>query len=305
MGLEVRVFFDFDLPWREPCGFLPTMGHGVAVRRRAWKELGGFPELVMEDFGFAFLASARGMYGVYARSVHCWESFPKDFDAFVVRLGKSAGGAAEFVCKNLRHFHRSHARWVETLDLVALLLWYPLMPLLVVNSFLSAYVCYHLWVRNIAILHPILPFLFLGMYLSTNLVYLSVTSNAYAALRHWFWAAAVYGATLPLASWRFCKHLFVAPTFERTPKGADKAPGLRWPATLTALLGVLALLVSWYWWSPFSPLLAAQGVSYLCFPIYRYLTKPTLLGTLIRIAAWVPGLLLLAGLYSMWQFPWR
>jgi hypothetical protein len=305
MGLEIRVLYEYDLAWRERYGFLPMMGHGVAVRYRAWEALGGIPPLVAEDFGFAFTATCQGMYGVYAGYLRSWESFPKDFDAFLVRGAKFAGGAAEFLRYNSKALLRGQANWIETLDLLLILFRYPLMPLLVINGFLSAYVCAQLWERNLLALHPALPYVFLGMYLLTIFLHLSVTNNAYAALRHWFWATAVHGACLPLFAWRFCKHLRSPMTYERTPKGSDPATPRPLAAGLTVLLGLAALALSWRWWSPFSPMLAAQGVAYVCFPLYKHLDKPTVAGVLSRAAAWLPGMLLILALYTMWQFPWR
>src|SRR5262249_1319012 len=124
----------------------------------------------------------------------------------------------------------------------------------------------------------------------------------FGAVRYWFWSAAVYGACAPVAGWSFFRHLRSAPAFERTPKGADRAGVAPGRTALLAGLGGLALGLAWCWWSPFRPVLAAQGTAWVCFPAYRWLNEAALRGRVSRALVWLPGALLLAALYTIWSW---
>ena len=300
LDMEVMVFYERDLAWRERYGFLPALGHGIAVRSSSWRELGGFPELVSEDYAFALRASGRGIRGIYLEKIRSDESFPRDFGAFTVRLCKFAGGSAELLRREVGGFLLSRATWTEKLDFVMLLLWYPLLPLLLFNGFLSAYVCHRWWILGVSALHPVLPYLFLLMFFLIFPVLRSEARGWLHAVRYWFWAVAVYSATLPIAAWRFLLHLFKQPVFVRTPKGADEASGFIAAAVVMPVLGLLAIGLSILWWSPFSPVLASYGTAYASFPIYRYLHRLSLIGKVARTLVMAPGALLLVALYTMW-----
>ena len=91
LGIEVEFFYMRDLRWRGRFGFVPFLGHGAAIRRSAWRAAGRFPRVVSEDFAFAIRARRKGLYGVYVDDAAAWESYPRDFGAFLVRLKKFAG----------------------------------------------------------------------------------------------------------------------------------------------------------------------------------------------------------------------
>ncbi|MBI3836483.1 MAG: glycosyltransferase [Planctomycetia bacterium] len=107
MGLEVQMFYDRDLTLRQTHGFLPCLGHGVAIRRSAWQAVCGIPHVVSEDFAFAMKLSQQGLYGVYADHVRSWESYPKDFGSFLIRLYKFYAGTAELLKLHLWGFLKS------------------------------------------------------------------------------------------------------------------------------------------------------------------------------------------------------
>ncbi len=297
---EIRLFYERDLSLRQQWGFLPALGHGLAVRSSSWRALGGFPAVVSEDYAFALAVSGSGRRGIYLEEIRSSEAFPRDFNAFVVRLRKFAGGSAELITTVVWRFLRGRAAVVEKLDFVMLLLWYPLLPLLLLNGFLSAYVCHHWWELRVSALDPILPYLFLSMFLLTIPVIVSGARSTGSAIRYWFWSTAVYTAAIPTASWHFLVHLFRRPVFERTPKREGDAPRLVLAGAMTALLGLLAIALSLLWWSPFTPLLAAYGTAYAAFPIFPALHRQGVTGRLARLVVLVPGLLVLLALYTMW-----
>jgi cellulose synthase/poly-beta-1,6-N-acetylglucosamine synthase-like glycosyltransferase len=297
---EIRLFYERDLVQRQKFGFLPALGHGIAVRRSAWQRLEGFPELVSEDYAFSLAVSSARLRGVYVEEVCSQEALPRNFEAFTIRLRKFAGGSAELLRKASWKFFRSKASLVEKVDFAMLLLWYPLLPFLLCNGFLSAYVCYRWWSLGISALHPALPYIFLGMFLLCLCVIASTTRGVRKAARYWFWATSVYNSLIPLGSWHFLLHLFRNPTFERTPKQDGETPRLGLASVVTLSVGLVAISLALLWWSPFSPVLASYGTSYAAFPLFRFLNRQNLLGRIARIVIWVPGSLLLIALYTMW-----
>lgn len=56
MAPEIRLFIDFDISVRGRFGFVPFLGHGGAVREAIWRDVGGFPLVVSEDFAFSLSA---------------------------------------------------------------------------------------------------------------------------------------------------------------------------------------------------------------------------------------------------------
>lgn len=300
LSYEIRMFSERDLPLRQIYGFLPFLGHGGAIRRTAWLELNGFPEVVSEDYAFTMRLREAGYYGVVAENLVSWESFPKDYGAFIVRLNKFAGGAAQLFRQAIPAFWKSDASLVEKYDLCMLLSWYPLMSLVMLNGFLSALVCHTMWRNDLSVLHPFLPYLFLLMLLLGISVSRSVAHSMSTALRYWFWATAVYTAALPTAGWQFIVHLFINPNFPRTPKGTERSPSFTGTASVTFLLGIAAMWLACKYWSPFSPILLAQSVAYLSFPAFRWLNEPNWRGVIARIILFIPGMLLIVGLALMW-----
>lgn len=302
LGTEIPMFYDRDLGVRGQFGFVPFLGHGAAVRKKAWEQVGGFREVVSEDYAFSLQVSGAGLTGLFVEDLRSKEAFPRDYSAFLVRLKKFSGGSAELLRTAVFPFMQSSAPWVEKVDFGMLLLWYLLMPLVVLNGFLSAYVCHRWWSLGIGALHPILPYLFLGMFLFFVPVMVSVTGSYRKAGLYWFWATAIHSASLPYASWNFVIHLWKAPGFERTPKGKEEAR-VAWPAQLaTLLLGAAACALSWKWLSPFSPVLMAYGTAFLSFPLLLRVTGTGLAGRLARLVVWVPGAFFLLALYAMWTW---
>jgi cellulose synthase/poly-beta-1,6-N-acetylglucosamine synthase-like glycosyltransferase len=301
LGAEVGIFYKRDLTWRVPCGIMPFQGHGAAIRRSSWEAVGGFPLVVSEDYAFTLRALAWGGRGAYAEHIRSWESYPRDFGSFAIRLCKFAGGTAELFRREIPRFLAGSASGVEKADLLFLLLWYPLAPLMLANAFVSAYICHRIWIYNIPFLHPALPYLFLAMFLFNFPVIVSTVRRPFEAIRYWAWAVCVYGAALPSAALHFVVGLFRRPRFARTPKQGDEVR----PAAITSLcmvvFGASSLWLSLYWKSPFSFVLASQGVTYTFFPFLPALNSRSLAGWLMRRLVWLPGLLLAIALYAMWH----
>jgi hypothetical protein len=303
LGTEIDVFYQRDLSMRERFGLIPFLGHGAAIRRSSLVALGGLPEIVSEDYAFTARVLVGGQVGIYAEGVSSWESFPKDFGAFATRLKKFSGGSAELLRREAGRFLQSpNVHLSEKLDFAMLLFWYVLAPLVFLNLYLSAFVCHRLWTvgNGIPFLHPILPYFFILMLLISVSVILSVTKDLERLTRHWFWAYAIYCSTLPLSALHFVAHLWIDPTFVRTPKGSAHSQPLWLPGSFIALAGTATLWLSAAWYSPFSPILASYGLSFLLFPSFSRLGDNSLMGRIGRTLIWTPGICFLYGLYVMW-----
>lgn len=302
MGLEIQMFYDRDLMLRETHGFLPFLGHGAAIRRSAWQEVGGFPHVVSEDFAFSMKLSEKGRFGVFAEQVRSWESYPKDFGSFLIRLSKFSAGTAELLKLYLGGFLIGNAPWVAKLDFLMTLGWYCIMPLIVINVYLSAFVCHRLWSQSVSALHPLLPYLFVGMFLLTITVVLSAPTSPIRAILYWFWASTVYCASLPISMVYFL-YGFHKAEFRRTPKGGGYvSPPFRLSIVMALTGGVTVWLASYQWRSPFSPVLLAYGCSYFAFIIPQLLDRDGMPWKLLRWFVVVPGSSLIAALWLMWSW---
>jgi cellulose synthase/poly-beta-1,6-N-acetylglucosamine synthase-like glycosyltransferase len=302
LGPEVSIFYDRDLVPRTDFGFVPLLGHGALIRRSECLDLGGFPELVSEDFAFALRAAGRGWRGTFAADVASTEAYPHDFGAFMIRLKKFAAGTAELLRREHSAFLAGSASKVEKWDFAMAMLWYVLMPLLVANGFLSAYVVHELWSGHIPYIHPLLPYLYTWLLVAiVSLVY-SVAGSWAKAIRFYFWSTAIYTSALPVAAWSFIKHLFASASFQRTPKSGRHTPVSRLDAVASACLGFLALACGVIWLSPFSPVVMAQGVAYASYGLYAHLGMRSSVGAVARTVIWIPGVLHLLGLAAVWHY---
>lgn len=97
MGVGVDIHWKWYQPLRNKFGFVMFLGHGAVLRRSCWLEVGGFPEIVSEDLGYAIALRERGYHGFFAEDVICDEEFPDTVRAFRVRHVKWTRGTCEFL----------------------------------------------------------------------------------------------------------------------------------------------------------------------------------------------------------------
>lgn len=97
MGIGVDIHWKWYQPLRNKYGFVMFLGHGALLRRSCWEEVGGFPEIVSEDLGYAIALRERGYHGFFAEDVVCDEEFPETVRAFRVRHVKWTRGTCEFL----------------------------------------------------------------------------------------------------------------------------------------------------------------------------------------------------------------
>lgn len=102
LGAGVDVHWRWYQPLRNAYGFVMLLGHGALLRRAAWEDAGGFPELVSEDLAFALRIREKGWRGHFAEEIVCYEDFPETMRAFRVRHMKWTRGTCEFLAKEMR-----------------------------------------------------------------------------------------------------------------------------------------------------------------------------------------------------------
>jgi cellulose synthase/poly-beta-1,6-N-acetylglucosamine synthase-like glycosyltransferase len=97
LGIGIDIHWKWYQPLRNEYGFVMFLGHGALLRRSCWAEVGGFPEIVSEDLGYAIAIRERGYVGAFAQEVICYEEFPGTVAAFRVRHVKWTRGTCEFL----------------------------------------------------------------------------------------------------------------------------------------------------------------------------------------------------------------
>jgi cellulose synthase/poly-beta-1,6-N-acetylglucosamine synthase-like glycosyltransferase len=119
MGPGIDIHWHWYHPLRNRYGFVMLLGHGAVLRRRAWQDIGGFPELVSEDLAFALRIRDHGWRGHFADDVICFEDFPEDVRAFRIRHMKWTRGTCEFLAREMFRAIRSpRIPLVEKLDVL-------------------------------------------------------------------------------------------------------------------------------------------------------------------------------------------
>jgi cellulose synthase/poly-beta-1,6-N-acetylglucosamine synthase-like glycosyltransferase len=119
---DMRIGIDVHWRWYQPLrnryGFVMFLGHGALLRRSCWEEIGGFPEIVSEDLGYAIAIRERGYFGTFAEDVVCLEEFPETVRAFRVRHVKWTRGTCEFLHQWTRRILKAPMSWTEKLDIL-------------------------------------------------------------------------------------------------------------------------------------------------------------------------------------------
>ena len=296
---EIAMFYKRSLSVRQRFGFVPMLGHGALVRRSSWEDVGGFPEIVSEDFAFALEITSKNRYGIYVEDVIGYEQYPHDFGGFMIRVKKWAGGTAELLKSRVRFNGLS---FVERWDFMMQILGYILAPLIWLNAFLGAFVLHKLWSEYTLFLNPILPYLYSLLLFATLSIIISVSKNVKQAISFYFWATAIYTASLPIIGLTFLIYQFRLPSFRRTPKNGTNTPLGFWDSALMMLMGCLTLGIAGYWWSPYSYVLIGVGAAYLFYPFFGQLASSSWLGKFSRIIVYIPGSFMLFALYAMWNY---
>ncbi|RMF02202.1 MAG: hypothetical protein D6772_03790, partial [Bacteroidetes bacterium] len=95
------------------------LGHGALLRRQCWELVGGFPDIVSEDLGFAIAIREEGYRGRFVEDVVCYEDFPDTVRAFRIRHMKWTRGTSEFLRQKMGWLLRAkRITWTEKLDIL-------------------------------------------------------------------------------------------------------------------------------------------------------------------------------------------
>ncbi|MEZ4776711.1 MAG: glycosyltransferase family 2 protein [Bacteroidia bacterium] len=119
MAPGIDLHWKWYQPLRNRYGFVMFLGHGAILRRKCWEEIGGFPDIVSEDLGFAIRARELGYRGRFVEDVVCYEDFPETVRAFRVRHMKWTRGTCEFLYKEgLNLLRAERITWMEKMDIL-------------------------------------------------------------------------------------------------------------------------------------------------------------------------------------------
>jgi cellulose synthase/poly-beta-1,6-N-acetylglucosamine synthase-like glycosyltransferase len=144
-GIGIDLHWKWYQPLRNKFGFVMFLGHGALLRREVWEKIGGFPDIVSEDLGFAIRAREIGYRGRFEEQVICYEDFPDTVRNFRVRHMKWTRGTCEFLYKEAIRLIRSRKiTWMEKLDIL-----FPTMNL-------PLTLLYFLFMLNANLLMPVL-----------------------------------------------------------------------------------------------------------------------------------------------------
>ncbi|MBL7795349.1 MAG: glycosyltransferase [Saprospiraceae bacterium] len=119
LGVGIDIHWKWYQPLRNDYGFVMFLGHGALLRRKCWEEIGGFPDIVSEDLGFAIHVREKGYRGRFVEEVVCYEDFPDTVRAFRIRHMKWTRGTSEFLRRKMGWLLRAkNISWTEKLDVL-------------------------------------------------------------------------------------------------------------------------------------------------------------------------------------------
>lgn len=80
---------------RDRFGILNCCGHGAMIRKEAYILAGGFPEILLEDWGLTIISLKNRYTTIYANEIVCNEEFPNDYLVFKKRNYRWTQGGVE------------------------------------------------------------------------------------------------------------------------------------------------------------------------------------------------------------------
>lgn len=119
LGVGIDIHWKWYQPLRNDYGFVMFLGHGALLRRDVWEKIGGFPDIVSEDLGFAIHARELGYRGRFLEDIICYENFPDSVRSFRIRHMKWTRGTSEFLKKKMGFLLRAkNISWTEKFDIL-------------------------------------------------------------------------------------------------------------------------------------------------------------------------------------------
>jgi GT2 family glycosyltransferase len=293
---SIDIFYRYTLPLRNKFGFVSCFGTGVMIRRKAWNIVGGFPEIVSEDLGFATRLLSVGLRGVFVPMLCAEEAHPQNYKAFVTKYRKVIGGTVEFFQKEFYHLLKSKkATLTELIDIsltfsfcyIGIITTFNVIGAIVLSIMYgqngdSAINLSLIWLYLIGPLTPVVP-LIIGLMKKPKKFfnYLIVSSIAHVSL-------------IPKLTLKCIEQtLNIRPTiFEVTGKTSHQPQHLR-EHTITIIVGLILLAISTFLIQTKDAPLTSLSVMILIGPLLSLLGKKGLLGWSVQICCVIPYLLLL------------
>jgi cellulose synthase/poly-beta-1,6-N-acetylglucosamine synthase-like glycosyltransferase len=117
----ILPFWNIHCRPRNLYGFVLYLGHGAVVRRNAWDEVGGFPEVVLEDLAFSAILGEKGLRGVFLDDLVCHEDFAANYSAFKRQHERYIIGTTQVMHKYLIPLLKS--RRISLVEKIDFCLW--------------------------------------------------------------------------------------------------------------------------------------------------------------------------------------
>ncbi len=287
----IDIFYKHCLPLRNRFGFVSCFGHGVMIRRSVWSAIGGFPEIVSEDIGFASRALAAGYRGVYVEEVVAQEAYPSTYTAFRKRYCKVISGTIEYFRKEFPVLLKSpHATLTEKVDLLVTFSCCYLGATTMISLLGGLLLLYIYRLQGYDRLETWL----LGLYLAGPLtpvvpLLINLFRRPQKHFHYMFVGALAYASLLPLLCLEAIEQTakLREPVFEATGKMARQKQRAR-DHLLIQVFGLLILALALFFHS--AAFIPAIGVSlmYILGPLMCFTERKDWIGFLARNCCFIP-----------------
>lgn len=291
LGPSIDIFYEWCLPWRNRYGFVACFGHGFIMKRKVWKLVGGFPEIVSEDIGFAVRALAIGFQGIYTEDVVAEEATPSNYTAFVVKYRKIIGGTIEFFQKEFWQLAKSpKATYTEKLDLLITFGYCYIGPITMFNLLgglalshfysLQGYRNLSPWLLLLYIIGPLTPVI-------PSILYLGRSPTKYG--KYLLTSAIAYVSLLPALTMKSISQTLKLTklVFEVTGKAGRERQYYK-DHIDTVGCGFLIMIAAFCLPSPALPPAVAFSIMLILGPLLCYVDEKKSLGFLARNCVFVP-----------------
>jgi glycosyltransferase involved in cell wall biosynthesis len=295
MGPSVEILYRYFLPSRNRFGFVPLFGHGAIIRRSVWAMVGGFPEIVAEDIGFAARASALGWHGVYAGNIVAEEEFPPTYAAFVSKYCKDVIGTVQFFqTEYLLLLKSPEVTLIEKFDAFMMFSSCYLGIITVVNILGSLLLSYIYKLQGYSYLEVwLLIFYIIGPFTPVLALIIMIRKNLQKFLLYYFVSALAYVSIIPRLALTAILQSFKLrqPFFNATGKIARKEHSFHQHLPVQCLglaffafTNILKTAVS----------IPMTGLSLMLFfgPLLSFSNENGFIGSLVTYSSFIPFLLM-------------
>jgi cellulose synthase/poly-beta-1,6-N-acetylglucosamine synthase-like glycosyltransferase len=311
MSDSIELHWSHFLYPRNRFGFVMFYGHGAIIRKEAWENVGGFPEIVSEDIAFTTLIREAGYFGVFQKDVIALESFPSSYSRFIRREIKVAKGTLEFIQIFLNSFVKSkQISLTEKIDLllstssiylpfiflVYLLSLNVILPIATLMAFPAKYRAASAYLFTSpdigATVALNLKYWTWGFYFVTvitifsPLIYqLRLFKKPLRLIQYIFQSSAIFISAIPaicygIAHYLFCRKIEFVPTEDKSKKKDSK----KLVALISFILGVVLFIFSFI-----TSNIALLTIA-LSFILYLYFIKDKWKNSYARLASFIPFL---------------